>query len=414
MFRILTSRAGRVAAATCAAISLAAAAPAVAAPPIDTSFPAPTPNLEADPFYTPPATIPAGEPGDPIRVRPAKAGPPLARDLATAWQVMYLSTTATGARNVVTGTVLVPRDVDLATAPVVAMAPGTTGPAFRCTVSRFINSGAFYEQAMLNGLLDDGYIVVVTDYEGYFENPKTTYITGRAMGAAVLDIVRAATRMPQVEIPAAPEKVMTQGFSQGGGASLWAAFMKPTYAPELNLVAASAGGVPVNLASTALPLEGGPHFGFMLNALIGLDAAYPELALGSYLYPGKQQILDDMVADDCTVELLIDYPGQSIFDYSEESPFVALEWQRRLNENVLGKAKLEVPVNLYHATNDPIVPYNPAKRMRDDFCTKFGMKVNWTTFDTGHVTTVSRGNMAVRSYLATVASGQPAPSNCGS
>lgn len=412
MFRSLTHRAGRLAAATCAAATLALTATASAAPPIETNWPAPTPNLEADPFYTPPTTIPTGEPGDPIRVRPAKAGPPRARELADAWQVMYLSTTATGQRNVVTGSVLVPKGVDLATAPVVAMAPGTTGPAFRCTVSRFINSGQFYEQAMLNGLLEDGYVVVVTDYEGYHENPKTTYITGRAMGAAVLDIVRAATRLPQVNVPEDPDKVMTQGFSQGGGASMWAATMHPTYAPELNLAAASAGGVPVNLATTALPLEGGPHFGFFLNALIGLDTAYPELVLDSYIYPDKKQVLTDMVADDCTIELLVDYPNQSIFDYSEESPFVARAWQSRLNENVLGKVKLDVPVNLYHATNDPIVPFSTANRMRNDFCTKFGMKVNWTTYDTGHVTTVGRGNMGVRAYLATVANGEPAPSNC--
>ena len=37
-----------------------AAAPAAAAPPIDRSFGAPTPNAQPDPFYTPPAVLERG------------------------------------------------------------------------------------------------------------------------------------------------------------------------------------------------------------------------------------------------------------------------------------------------------------------------------------------------------------------
>ena len=209
-----------------------AAAPAAAAPPIDRSFGAPTPNAQPDPFYTPPAVLPDGAPGDIIRARAAKAGPPTARSLADAWQVMYLSTDARGERNAVTGTILVPKGVSRATAPLVAFNPGTSGPAFRCAPSRFINSGSFYEQAMLNRLLQAGFAVAVTDYEGYRQDPKTTYIVGRAMGPAVLDAVRAATRLPEAGLSPTP-KVAIHGFSQGGAASMWAGQLEPTYAPEI-------------------------------------------------------------------------------------------------------------------------------------------------------------------------------------
>ena len=44
-----------------------------------------------DSFYQPPSPLPAGLPGDIVSWREAKAGPPRARELAHAWQVMYLS-----------------------------------------------------------------------------------------------------------------------------------------------------------------------------------------------------------------------------------------------------------------------------------------------------------------------------------
>ena len=58
-----------------------------------------------DSFYLPPESLPAGLPGDVIRSRPSLAGPPGARALADAWQVMYMSTDGLGNPAVVTGTV---------------------------------------------------------------------------------------------------------------------------------------------------------------------------------------------------------------------------------------------------------------------------------------------------------------------
>lgn len=401
----------RTFAATIGAVLAISATPALAAPAIDRSFPAPTPNSAPDPFYTPPATLPDGAPGDVIRARPAKAGPPTARSLANAWQVMYLSTDALGARDAVTGTVLVPKAVNPATAPVVAFNPGTTGPAFRCAVSRFINSGAFYEQSMVNSLLERGYAVVVTDYEGYRQDPDTTYIVGRSMGPAVLDMVRAATRLPEAGLASRP-KVAVHGFSQGGGASMWAGQLQPTYAPDIDLRGVSGGGVPANLASTALSLNGTPAFGFFLSALIGLDNAYPELKLDSYLNDTGRTTLAKMEAGDCTVQLLLDYDGKQASDYTTTLPFSDLPWLLRVSQNELGKTKIEAPVYQYHAPNDDIVPFDQAATLREKYCA-LGMSVQWRTFDTGHVTTVGRGNAAALSFIADRFAGVPPVSNCG-
>lgn len=415
MLRHFTPSRARRACATVASAaifgSLAMAGTAGAAPVIERNFAAPTPNADADPFYTPPAVIPAGEPGDIIRARKSKAGPPTARNLAEAWQVMYLSTDATGARTVVTGTIMVPKGKDPATVPVVGFAPGTTGPAFQCTVSRFINSGSFYEQPAVNGMLKAGYAVATTDYAGYYENPNTTYIVGRSMGPAVLDMVRAATRLPDAKLAAKP-KVMFRGYSQGGGASMWAGELAPSYAPELDVIGIAAGGVPADLPSVAVPLDGSPAFGFFLNALIGLDNAYPELDLENYLNPAGVDAVAKMEKSDCTLELLTSYSGKTAEDYTTDAPFLAPAWLKRLTEeNVLAKTPPKVPVFQYHGTNDTIVNPGQARKLKDAYC-KAGVNLTWQTYPVGHVTGVARGNEDALAYMAARVAGVPATSNC--
>ncbi|MDQ8046671.1 MAG: lipase family protein [Solirubrobacteraceae bacterium] len=417
MYRILKSRFARLAAASATGLVLLAPAlpvsPAKAAvsPAIDRSFGAPTPNADADPFYTPPSPLPTGNPGDIIRARPALAGPPTARKLANAYQVMYLSTDALGQPDAVTGTILVPKAVDASTAPVVGFAPGTTGPAFRCTVSRFINSGAFYEQPAVNDMLKAGYAVAVTDYEGYHENPDTTYITGKSMGPAVLDAVRAAERLPEAGLSSTP-KVLIRGYSQGGGAAMWAGQMAPTYAPEQNVIGVSGGGVPADLIQVAVKLQGSDNFGFLLNALIGLNNAYPELDLDSYLSSDTaKSTLTNMNANDCTVELLQNYKGQGAQQYFTKTPFLQPTWMSRLKENTLGSTPINVPVFEYHGTQDTIVAYNQGSRLHDQYCA-LGMNVTWKTYDVGHITGVARGNPDVMQFMKDRVAGLPAVSNC--
>lgn len=415
MYRILKTRLARLIAASAVGVVIVAPAipvsPASAAvsPTIDRSFAAPTPNSDADPFYTPPSPLPTGNPGDIVRARPALAGPPTARRLANAYQVMYLSTNALGQPDVVTGVVLVPKNVNASQAPLVGFAPGTTGPAFRCTVSRFINSGSFYEQPAVNDMLKAGYAVAVTDYEGYHQDPTTTYITGKSMGPAVLDMVRAATRLPEAGLSASP-KVLIRGYSQGGGAAMWAGETAPTYAPELNIIGVAGGGVPANLIDVAIGL-GLDNPGFVLDATLGLNNAYPELNLDSFETDFGRTTLAGMNAGDCTVELLVKYKANKVREFFKSSPFITPPWVARLQENTLGSKSIPEPVFEYHGTQDQIVAYAQGSALHDQYCAR-GMNVTWKTYDTDHITGVARGNADVMSWLKDRVAGTPAVSNC--
>ncbi|GAB3484153.1 lipase family protein [Amycolatopsis cihanbeyliensis] len=382
------------------AVVLTAGAPVSAAPP--------QPAPPGDAFYQPPSPLPDGQPGEVIRWRPGTAGP--AHETVDAWQVMYHSTDALGEPNVVTGTVLLGKDVDPATAPVVAMAPGTHGPAFRCAPSKMLSIGAFYEQPALEDLLGRGYAVAMTDYEGYHPEPDTTYVTGRAMGHAVIDVVRAAQRLPVAGLSAEAE-VAFRGYSQGGGAAMWAGQMQPGYAPELNLVGVAAGGVPADLAQVSIQLDGGLGFGLLAYALQGLDAAYPRLRLDSYLNEAGRTEFARMRQEACTFELLVDYRGRKLSEFTTASPVIQPEWMARIRENVLGGTPIEVPVFDYHATGDDLVWFPQAERLRRSYCDQ-GVPVTWRAYDTDHITLVYTGNEAAHQFIADRFAGKPVTSNC--
>lgn len=366
--------------------------------------------IAGDAFYTPPSPLPAGSPGDVIRARPAKAGPPTARSLADAWQVMYLSTDALGEPVAVTGIVLVPKKADPATAPIIGFGPGTSGPAFRCAPSRFIDQGAFYEQAALNEMLAKGYAVAVTDYEGYHENPETTYVVD-SMGHSLIDAVRAAQRLPEAGL-SADAHIAFRGYSQGGAAAMWAGQKQPAYAPELKLTGVVGGGVPSDLAAVGLPLEGEKPFGFLLYSMLGMDNAYPELKLDSYLNDAGRTMVAELEGDACTLELLLDYQGKTIPDYFTTSPFATEAWLNRVAQNQLGAVPVKVPVFQYHSTADEIVAFGQAKELRDAYC-QAGVPVTWKTWDAiSHITLVYRGNNDAMAFLADRFAAKPAAPNC--
>ncbi|OLR94269.1 lipase family protein [Actinokineospora bangkokensis] len=397
---------------TGAAVATTGVLPATAgAAPLAAAATAPTlPGPLDDSFYLPPSPLPDGQPGDVIRWRPSLA--PLNGLNANAWQVMYLSTNALGERDAVTGTVFTPKGADPAKTPVVGFAVGTQGPAYKCTPSKALERGTLYDQPAINDSISSGYAVAVTDYEGYRpgEANRPTYMTGQSMGPAVIDSVRAAQRLPQTGLRA-DAKVIFQGYSQGGGGSLWAAEKQPTYAPELNLVGVAAGGVPADLTEVAKGLDGYLGFGFLAFAAVGLDYAYPDLQLDSYLNETGKKEIADAKANACVIELLTNYPFKRISDYTTSNPLQDPKWQARLAQNKLGQTPPRVPVFQYHALTDEIVNTPQAEALRKTYCSA-GVEVQWNTYISDHLTGILAGNGDAHKWIVDRFADKQAPSNC--
>lgn len=79
------------------------------APGQSTAIPGGVPIPSADPFYTPPNSLPSGVPGDVPRHRKFRCTPNHSTSFpcaVNAWQMLYRSTSATGTANAVSGTLL--------------------------------------------------------------------------------------------------------------------------------------------------------------------------------------------------------------------------------------------------------------------------------------------------------------------
>ncbi|HEY8525065.1 MAG TPA: lipase family protein [Acidimicrobiales bacterium] len=374
-----------------------------------------------DAFYRPPSPLPASEPGDVLSSRPSRftldpiAKTPVAG--VTARQVLYRSTDALGQPMAVSGTVLVPDApwTGGGSRPLVSYAVGTRGVGDDCAPSYTLSQGADYEGLFIKALLDRGWAVAVSDYQGLGTPGTHTYMVGPAQGHAVLDMARAALRLPDTDLsPSTPVGLM--GYSQGGGAAGWAAELAGSYAPELDVRGAAVGGVPGDLTATAEFLDGSPFVAFALMAALGLDAAYPELDLESYLND-RGRALIERSQDLCLVSVdgfatLISVAFTRIDDYVTTNPLDTGAWRARLEESRLGRRAPAAPVYQYHAVVDEIVPYEQAADLRRTWCDGGG-NVTWTALPLAeHALGLVQGQGPGAEWLADRFAGEPATSNC--
>lgn len=336
---------------------------------------------------------------------------------ADSWLILYQSTDALGRSIPVSGTVLVPRSPWLGGGrrPIVAFAPETLGVTDDCAASKGLLSGFYMETSYVDMALEKGWAVAITDYEGLGTAGPHTYVVAPSEAHTVLDSVRAAIRTPGSGLSqSAP--VVLWGYSQGGGSVAAAAEAAPTYAPELQLKGVAAGGVPADLNGVAANLEGSFFFGFLMAASLGLDTAYPDLMLGSYLNAAGKSSFDAMAngtKSGCLIDLILTYPLQHISDYTTSNPLPTPAWQKRLAENKLGMIKPTVPAFLYHGDIDEIIPNAVGVGLRTRWCA-LGATVKWSVYPLGeHLLAQALAAGDVVEWLDDRIKGNPATSTCG-
>jgi uncharacterized membrane protein HdeD (DUF308 family) len=166
-------------------------------------------------FYTPPDPLSAGGPGTLLRHEVVDDYV----DGATTYRVLYRSTGVDGEPTAVSGLVLVPdRSAPEDGRDVVAYTHGTVGVTPRCAPSL---QDADESPLMVEGgqeLIDAGYVVAASDYEGLGTPGVHPYLIGRVAAQNALDGVRAAQ---QLEQSGASNRTVVWGHSQGGHASLF-------------------------------------------------------------------------------------------------------------------------------------------------------------------------------------------------
>jgi fermentation-respiration switch protein FrsA (DUF1100 family) len=376
------------------------------------------PQASAQDFYTPPNPLPQGGDGEIVKTLPSRYAN------ATSTRIMYLTRDAKNRPIAVTGTVLVPNAAwPGGPRPIVAYAPFTAGMGDRCAPSKALagdggDIAGTVQGAFVDALLAKGFAVAQTDYQGLGTPGEHTYVVREAEAHAVLDVLRAAQRLPGL-----PRNgpLGIAGYSEGGGASASAVELAPTYAPELDIRGAYAGAPPADKAVLAKSLDGGLYFGFLGYALIGINEAYPESGMLNLANPtGAQLFLE--ARDTCTGDAILRYAlrnsaqltkdGRPVSAYMEQEPFRSI-----VAANRIGTLRPTAPTLVEHAGNDDVIPHATGKQMAKDWCAK-GANVQFRDLlvlspGFAHAVGALLAPANAANWLADRFAGRPASGNCG-
>ncbi|KAB7745719.1 alpha/beta fold hydrolase [Nostocoides sp. F2B08] len=242
---------------------------------------------EPDEFYAAPADVPA-EPGRLLKAEPYTREIP---EGASAWRILYTTTRDEGQPAVASGLVVVPTDQAGDRIPVIAWAHGTTGAVPGCapTVTEPFESGAFFN---IDAVMENGWAFVATDYVGLGTEGPHPYLIGQGEGRSVLDAIRAARELDDVELG---EQTVVWGHSQGGHAALWTGMLAPTYAPELAIegvaALAPASNLPALIDNLGNVTAGELFAAFVIDSYA---AIYDDVSYEEYVRPGAQPIVEEM------------------------------------------------------------------------------------------------------------------------
>ncbi|MFD6454679.1 lipase family protein [Nocardia sp. NPDC060220] len=377
------------------------------------------PLPEQDSFYAQPAGLADLADGTVLASRVIETesfSQPLPAD---AWQVQYKTIDNHGAPRAYIATVLVPHRewIGDGPRPLLSYQVAEDGVGSKCAPSYALRggidgvpSGAYAETGMIRFALQQGWALVVPDYQG----PDSDLFGADGYVHGVLDGIRAARAFaPAAVDPAAP--IGMWGYSGGAQATAIAAQAHTTYAPELRLSGVVLGGVVADLEATMSGFSGGIAGGAVVVGLVGLDRSYPEADVAQYLNESGRRMLAASRAD-CVPDAALAYPfldaaaleawPGSITNNAELSTVV------RKASPLFRPGEPAVPVLLHHAVADEFAPIGAARALAGKYCAA-GIPVQLLENSVGeHGTEAMLGMPTALTYLADRFAAKPAASTC--
>jgi Secretory lipase len=255
-----------------------------------------------------------------------------------------------------------------------------------------------------------GYTVVIPDFEG----PHNEWAAGVEAGYGTLDGIRAAENFAPLDLAGAATPVGMMGYSGGSQASEFAAEEAPAYAPELNIVGAAIGGLPVNIGHIAAKADGGLFSGIYFAAAVGVARAYPQIDLDSLLTPAGQQMVSS-ISKMCIEQFVPTYAFQRIESYTKGglNPLNNPNVQQAIADDTMGSIGTpKIPMQIYMATFDELVVTPDVTTLVNKYCAA-GAKIQYIEFPLAdHITAEAEGLPGAIAYIEARFAGQPAPSTC--
>jgi pimeloyl-ACP methyl ester carboxylesterase len=286
-----------------------------------TAIPAPK-GLPA--FYSVPQPLPSGPPGALIKWQKL----PSAGIDGTVYRVMYTSESVLDKKVAVTGLVIVPRTPPPAGGyPVVSWGHGTNGMAESCAPS-LDPSQAVPET---NQLLDQGFEVTASDYQGEGTPGLLPYIVGVSAARNTIDIVRAARHLAAAH---ASDNYVVWGHSEGGQTAMFTLEIGPSYAPEIHMKGVVAGAPPSQFSLVYDFLKTSPFRYYLFMVAGAYNSAYGSrrAPVSEVLTPLGVSLLPDLEKG-CADYLAGVIDRYNITQIAKGNPFDVPAWRTLLAAN---------------------------------------------------------------------------------
>ena len=379
---------------------------------------------QSDPFYTAPAGFAAAPPGTVFRSRQVMVsfGPaPVTGPAYTAYQLLYRTNSATGQPLANVTTVIVPSgsppaggrklvsvqdaedSLDPDCAPSYQLQVGENAP------NGDHNGNLAAESSLATAELAAGYDVVIPDAEG----PDSEYLADAMEGHAVLDSIRAVERFSAADLDGSKTPVAIIGYSGGASDSAAANELAPSYAPELQIVAVAAGGVPAGNYENFEYLNGSLGAGTLMAVSIGIDRAYPALNLYSYLNAAGQAFAKQASTGCASAIFAAPYTNFNSWT-TQPNVFLRPSIQQVIAENALGHAAPAAPTFYFNVIHDELVWIKPLDQLVAYYCAH-GARIDYfrDPVTQEHIQGLQDFVPLAEAYLSQRFAGDSVPDTCG-
>jgi hypothetical protein len=344
--------------------------------------------------------------------------------LKAAYQLLYRTTDPAGRAAATVTTVMIPVSPAPGPRKLVSYQTFYDSLTLNCAPSytmRGGNSGGStqpYESGLIAQELQQGWDVVVPDYEGL----QSEWAVGPMLGHATLDGIRAAESFAPAGLEGARTPVAMNGYSGGAIASNWAEAYASRYAPQLNIVAVAAGGIFPDIDYTESTLDGSYWYGVQIGDLVAIDRAYPALHLPSLLNASGRALAaaDGQDADGCA-GATSNAQGGNAAEYTVFPTSAALAADSRV-KRVLGKLTMETaapvpaaPSFFYNAAGDELAHIQSVDRLVGYYCAR-GATIDYDRDPVAgsHVAGLTAYWPPALQYIENRFAGKPAPDTCPS
>ncbi|PNY25270.1 Lipase 4 [Tolypocladium capitatum] len=382
------------------------------------------PLPSTDSFYAVPDGLAAVAPGTILNHRPPPN--PIALfgttvlDLQAAYQILYRTTDSLQAATATVLTVLVPPHADFSKILSYQVAEDSAyvncGPsyAWQQSHSQGPENGTLItelELLLVQGALDQGWVVIAPDFLG----PNAAFLANGLAGHATLDGIRAAINSASFTGIRPNPTISMWGYSGGAQATLWAAELQPSYAAELNIAGAAAGGPAPNLANVIAQANGKASAGLIAAGFAGLSNQYPEVlpVLDQHLLPQNRSEFEK-VRSQCYLADGQDFTNKNVLSMFDDPtlPFTNALLSSLLTENGPGQQTPHIPLFIYKAVHDEISPVADTDGLVAKYC-HAGVGVTYEKDSSSdHSELAINGAPRALSWLISVMNGHPPAAGC--